>query len=621
MNQYKYLDKINSPDDIKKLSVDELTELCSEIRTEMIDTVAINGGHLSSNLGVVEMTVALHKAFSSPHDQIIFDVGHQCYTHKLLTGRFKDFHTLRKEKGISGFPNPEESEHDCLISGHSSTSISSACGLSMAKSLLNDEGYVIAVIGDGAFSGGMAYEGLNNAGRCKKKFIVILNDNEMSISHNVGSMARYLTDIRSKKTYVKIKTKFDHLVSKIPRIGKALRLRLYIFKKYLKGFIYRDKSTFFEDMGFDYMGPVDGNDLHKMINILELAKNSNKPVLIHASTVKGKGYSFAEKSPRKFHGISGFDVETGETKSSSESFSEVFGDELCKAARENKSICAVTAAMKSGTGLTEFAHEFPDRFFDIGIAEQHAVTFCAGLARNGIKPFFAVYSSFLQRSYDQIIHDVAISHLPVVFAIDRAGVVGDDGITHNGLFDAAFLNSIPNIRVYSPAYFEELRSAVRVAANENSCAVAIRYPRGCSGEMPDILDGSMEKGFVHLQCNNADTVAVTYGRVFEQAYAAYSELKNISLIKINVISPLDDALIEAAMQYKNIYFFEEGVRCGGIGEHFFSCLTERGYKGYTRLTAADNPFISHATTASVFSKLGLDSESIKTTILKGNLCE
>ena len=422
------LDRVNSPKDLKKLNDNELEELCSDIRELLINTVSKTGGHLASNLGVVELTVAMHKVFNSPNDQIVFDVGHQCYTHKILTGRKDKFSTLRTENGISGFTRPVESEHDIFSSGHSSTSISSAVGLARAKQIKGEKGKVIAVIGDGALTGGLAYEALNNSGNDNSNLIVVLNDNNMSISKNVGSMAKNLTTIRTSKRYVTFKSNFQRHLSRIPKIGTQInRFFTYINTK-IRKVVY--KSTFFEDLGFRYYGPIDGHDIDLLVDVFNAAKAHNHSVLIHVNTVKGKGYYPAEKNPTQFHGIGKFDINTGEPKSSGKNFSAAFGEVMCKFAQKDSRICCVTAAMAEGTGLCNFAKQYPKRFFDVGIAEQHAVTFSSGLARNGLVPVFAVYSTFLQRSYDQLIHDVAMQNLKVIFAIDRAGFVGEDGESH-----------------------------------------------------------------------------------------------------------------------------------------------------------------------------------------------
>lgn len=447
------LDRVNSPKDLKKLNENELEELCSDIRKMLINTVSKTGGHLASNLGVVELTVAMHKVFNSPQDQIVFDVGHQCYTHKILTGRKDKFGTLRCEGGISGFTRPVESEHDIFSSGHSSTSISAAVGLARAKQIKGEKGKVIAVIGDGALTGGLAYEALNNSGNDNSNLIVVLNDNNMSISKNVGSMAKNLTTIRTSKKYVTFKSKFQHQLARIPKVGTEInRFFTYVNTK-IRKMIY--KATFFEDLGFRYYGPIDGHDIDALVDVFNAAKAHNHSVLIHVNTVKGKGYYPAEKNPTQFHGVGKFDINTGEPMSSGKNYSACFGETMCNFARNDARICCVTAAMAEGTGLCKFAQEFPKRFFDVGIAEQHAVTFSSGLAKNGLVPVFAVYSTFLQRSYDQLIHDVAMQNLKVIFAIDRAGFVGADGESHQGVFDTSFLNSVVGLTVFAPSNFSE----------------------------------------------------------------------------------------------------------------------------------------------------------------------
>ena len=429
--EYKLLSKITSPKDIKKMDIARLNELSGEIRYKLIETVSENGGHLASNLGMVELTVALHKVFNSPKDQIVYDVGHQCYTHKLLTGRYDKFSTLRTKGGISGFTRPTESEHDIFFSGHSATSVSAGLGLAKAKMLKGDDGYVVSVIGDGSFTGGMVFEALNNGGRSKAKHIIILNDNKMSISENVGAFAKYLAVIRSRPEYYSFKANTEKVLNKIP-LGEKIVKKLYRIKTDIKNKVY-EQSTFFEDLGYRYMGPIDGHNIENLCDALSSAKSVNGPVLLHVITVKGKGYEYAEKDPSVFHGISKFDVDTGEAISSHKSYSGFFGDTLCSLAKEDKTICAITAAMGIGTGLDCFSEKYPDRFFDVGIAEEHAVTFGSGLAKNGMRPVFAVYSTFLQRCYDQIVHDVSLQKQKVVFAVDRAGFVGEDGETHHGL--------------------------------------------------------------------------------------------------------------------------------------------------------------------------------------------
>ncbi len=602
-----YLENINSPKDVKKLNIDELETLCSEIRELMIKTVSENGGHLASNLGVVELTVALHKVFNSPVDQIVFDVGHQCYTHKILTGRKDSFITLRKEGGISGFTRPDESEHDIFSSGHSSTSISSAVGLAKAKALKGDKGKVIAVIGDGALTGGLAYEALNNSGNENSNLIVILNDNNMSISPNVGSMARQLTTIRTSPKYNTFKNGITRSLAKIPKVGAQIIRSITAINQRIRKHIY--KNTFFEDLGFRYYGPIDGHDLDALIDALRVAKSHNHSVLIHINTAKGKGYDFAEKNPSKFHGIGKFNINTGEPIPSGDTFSSVFGKSLLHLAENDTRICAVTAAMADGTGLTEFADTFPRRFFDVGIAEQHAVTFSSGLARNGLIPVFAVYSTFLQRSYDQLIHDVAMQRLKVIFCIDRAGFVGSDGESHQGVFDTAYLMSVPNLTVFSPSCFEELSSMLYQAVYKEQTAVAIRYPRGCECNMPDGYKYEKENYSVFGNDNNENCI-ITYGREFENCYNAMKSLDNTFLIKLNRIKPIDSSVCNKLIKAKNIFFYDEGIKTGGVGECFAAMLEENGINANYHHISIEDEFVKQAEVSAQLRKYKFDTNSI-----------
>ena len=486
----KILDNINSPTDIKSLSEYELNELADEIRTVIIETVSENGGHLASNLGVVELTLAIHKVFNMPVDKLVWDVGHQSYAHKIITGRKNQIHTIRKENGLSGFPKRNESPYDSFDTGHSSTSISAAFGISCAGDVSKDNHYTIAVIGDGALSGGLAYEGLNNSGRYKKNFIVILNDNKMSISKNVGSMAKYLTKTRIKPSYLDAKSRVQGTLAKIPVIGKPLANAMKKLKDWVRDEFFGHRNNIFEQMGFTYYGTFDGHNIPQLVTALEAAKRKKGPVIVHVCTKKGKGYEFAEKNPTGFHGISSFDIDTGEPKSSAKGYSYIFGKYLCSLAENDKRICAITAAMSSGTGLEEFSKKYKDRFFDVGIAEEHAVTFSGGLAAGNVIPVFAVYSTFLQRAYDQILHDAALQNLHVVLAIDRAGIVGEDGETHQGIFDVAFLNTIPNITIYAPSSFRELEIMLDKAIYHTKGTVAVRYPRGSEKYLPDDFEPS-----------------------------------------------------------------------------------------------------------------------------------
>ncbi len=601
------LDRVNSPKDLKKLNVDELNALCSDIRSLLISTVSKNGGHLASNLGVVELTVAMHRVFNSPLDQFVFDVGHQCYTHKILTGRRDLFDSLRTEGGISGFTRPVESSHDIFSSGHSSTSISSAVGLARAKKIKGEKGKVIAVIGDGALTGGLAYEALNNSGNDNSNLIVILNDNNMSISPNVGSMAKNLTTIRTSPKYFTFKSKIQRAIAKIPKIGNQLIRSITLINTKIRKRIY--KSTFFEDLGFRYYGPIDGHDMNALLEVLTAAKAHNHSVLIHVNTVKGKGYDPAEKNPTQFHGIGKFDINTGEPKNSGESFSLSFGKTMCKFAENDGRICCITAAMAEGTGLYEFASKFPKRFFDVGIAEQHAVTFASGLARNAMVPVFAVYSTFLQRSYDQLIHDVAMQQLKVIFAVDRSGFVGEDGESHQGIFDTSYLNSVPGMTIYAPSFYEELEAMFYEGIYKIKGAVAVRYPRGTQGELPVgyIYDHSPYTVFGD---KNASKCMVTYGRLFSECYSALQELDDTFLIKLNKIKPISTAICDELTQCKKIYFYDEGIRTGGIGETFASMLMQRGMNVKFTHIAIDDEFVKQASVESQLRRYKMDRESI-----------
>lgn len=589
--------------------MDQMQKLCAEIRAFLIDTVSATGGHLASNLGTVELTVALHYIFNLPDDKIIWDVGHQSYTHKLLTGRLEAFSTLRQKGGLSGFPRPKESIYDTFIAGHSSTSISAALGFCAANKLNHRSDHVIAVIGDGAFTGGMAYEAMNNAEKCGENLIVILNHNEMSISKNVGAFSRYLSTIRSRPGYLKTKRRVERVLDHTPLVGKHLKETLMSSKSFIKNLIYH--STFFEDFGFVYLGPVDGHDLPGLIKTLQYAKAYDKPVFIHVDTVKGKGYPFAEDNPGAFHGISKFDKVTGLPLSDgSNCYSQAAGQHLTELAKTDDKICAVTAAMKYGTGLQDFAHQFRERFFDVGIAEQHAVTFCAGLASAGYTPVFAVYSSFLQRAYDQIIHDAAIEGQHVVFAVDRAGIVGEDGETHQGIFDVSFFTSIPGVTVYSPAGYEELRSCLTQAIQKDTGVVAVRYPRGGESDIqpwPDAYHDFYRIG------ETGDRLLITYGRLSSEACKARELLKNegitIDILKLTKLSDIGQEVLKICSSYSKIIFFEEGIRTGGVGEQLFCKLRENGYSGKCKLKAITD-FVPQATVAQALHDLGLDADAM-----------
>ena len=609
--KYEFLSKINSPDDIKALDNQCLELLCSEIRDKLISTVSRNGGHLASNLGVVELSVAMHKVFSSPEDQIVFDVGHQCYTHKLLTGRYDVFDTLRTKDGISGFCRPGESEHDIFYSGHSGTSVSAGLGLAQGKILNKDDGYVVSVIGDGSFTGGMVYEALNNGGRSKAKHIIVLNDNKMSISENVGAFAKYLAVIRSRPEYYSFKARTESVISKLP-FGDKIATKIYNLKTDIKNKLYT-QSTFFEDLGYRYMGPIDGHNIENLCDAFESAKAVNGPVVLHVITVKGKGYEHAEKDPSVFHGISKFDIDTGEYKISGESLSDAFGKKLCELAKEDKSICAITAAMGIGTGLKAFSEKYPDRFFDVGIAEEHAVTFASGLAKNNMKPVYAVYSTFLQRCYDQIVHDVSLQKQKIIFAIDRAGFVGEDGETHHGLLDVPFLNTIPDIRVYSPCCFRSLEADINNALYGYELSVAVRYPRGSQKDNVSKLEYPTI-GYALYGNKDASEIVVTYGRIASEAIDAVDALrengKDILLLVLNQIKPLPKKAVEIITSKEKVFFFEEGMKSGGVAEKLGSVLMENGFKGRYSITAVEDKFAGQASISELLSIYGLDKEAM-----------
>ena len=612
---YKLLSTIKSPDDIKGLSDEQVSALCAEIREKLIDVVSVNGGHLSSNLGVVELTVALHRVFDCPRDSIVFDVGHQSYTHKMLTGRYDRIDVIRREDGLSGFPKRSESKYDAFNAGHASTSIAAAFGIAKAKEMSGDDSYTIAVIGDGSLTGGLAYEGLNNAGRYNKNFIVILNDNRMSISKNVGAMARYLTSIRMKPWYLRMKARAERTLDHVPLVGAPVADSLKRSKTRFKHFLYR--RTIFDKLGFSYYGPVDGHNMEELTNALNTVKESKGPVFLHVVTKKGKGYSFAEDDSASFHGVGSFNVDTGEPISSKENFSGRFGEELCALAEADSRICAVTAAMRTGTGLVEFSKRFKDRFFDVGIAEEYAVTFSAGMALSGMLPVFAVYSTFLQRGYDQLIHDAAMQNAHLLLAVDRAGVVGEDGETHQGVFDVSMMNAVPGVTMLSPCYFDGLSKALSASLYDIDGVVAMRYPRGSEGFRPD---GYTEENINYdvYGDKTADILIVTYGRLFCEAALAAKALEKdgvkICVLKLCAIKPIDPKAAEFAAGFKRIYFFEEGMLSGSVAQSLRFMLDERGYKGEYRISAVDDMYIQQAAVASSLKKLGLDHGSMIDTI-------
>ena len=607
------LDTICSPQDVKELPFEQLDVLCTQIRERLIQTTAKTGGHLESNLGTVELTVALHRVFDCPDDQIVWDVGHQCYTHKLLTGRREQFSTLRQEGGLSGFPKRKESEYDAFIAGHSSTSISVASGLARAKKLQNDQHHVIAVIGDGAFTSGLAFEGANNAARFGDNLIVILNDNKMSISKNVGSFSKYLSKIRARPAYFRTKDRVESICNHLPLIGKPLNQLLVWLKTTMKTVVYG--SNWFEDMGFCYLGPIDGHNMETLCDVLQRAKNLHRPVFLHIETQKGKGYSYAEENPGEYHGTSGFDIDTGKSFSSaSTNFSNEFGLYLTELAKRDERICAITAAMKYGTGLNHFSRAFGQqgRFFDVGIAEPHAVTFAGGLAANGMLPVFAVYSSFLQRCYDQIIHDLSIEQQHVVIGIDRAGIVGSDGETHQGLFDVAMLSSVPGITLYSPATYEEMRCSLYKSLYEHSGVCCVRYPRGGESKLP-AFDPQVPWA-IEPKGAKPRLLLVTYGKLSAQAVQAAQTLSQqgvpTAVLKLLRLLPFCEEAVEQAMQAEYVLFAEEGIESGGIGQMFGSRLLENGFQGHYRVLAVHDRFVEQATPDRALALCGLDAQSM-----------
>ncbi|AFM42227.1 1-deoxy-D-xylulose-5-phosphate synthase [Desulfosporosinus acidiphilus SJ4] len=578
------LEKIHEPKDLRSLDFTELNTLAQEIRKQMIDVISKNGGHLAPNLGVVELTIALHRIFDSPNDKLIWDVGHQTYVHKLLTGRFDRFSTIRQYQGISGFPKRSESVHDCFETGHSSTSISAAVGFAKARDVLREHHHVVAVIGDGAMTGGMAFEALNHAGHTETNIIVILNDNEMSISPNVGAMSSYLNRLRTDPLYDKRKEEIEELLKRIPGIGSKVAKMVAKAKDSLKYLLV--PGLIFEELGFTYLGPIDGHDQALLEEVLDQAKHKKGPVLVHVVTCKGKGFKPAEDNPDVFHGVGPFNPENGKIikKPAPPTYTAIFGDTLCTLGKENPKIVAISAAMPSGTGLKDFAAKFPDRFFDVGIAEQHAVTFAAGLAFGGLKPVVAIYSTFYQRAYDQVLHDVCLQNANVVLAIDRAGVVGDDGPTHHGVFDIAFFRIIPNLVFMAPKDENELRHMLYTAINYDG-PIALRYPRSAGQGVPleePLREIPIGKGEVLRE--GSDVTLIGIGPTVHTCLSAAQELRHrgidAAVINLRFITPLDRELIlYYARQTKNLITIEDHVLKGGMGSAILELLEEEGIQG------------------------------------------
>lgn len=611
------LDKITEPAHLKGLGVKEMTDLADEIREEIIAVVSKNGGHLASSLGVVELTIALHHVYESPKDKIIWDVGHQAYAHKLLTGRRGSFHTLRRQDGISGFPKRSESPHDAFDVGHSSTSISAAVGMAVARDIKGEDFKVAAVIGDGSMTAGLAFEGLNQAGHLKRDLVVILNDNEMSISTNVGALSNYLSRIITGERADKFRRDTESLIKKLPpKFGEQVLKVATKTSESIKGLFA--PGMLFEEMGFSYVGPIDGHDLPMLIDTLKAARTRKGPVLVHVLTKKGKGYEPAENKPTAFHGTPPFDVESGETgKSSGVSYTSVFGQTLCELARMDKDIVAISAAMPEGTGLSKFAVEFPDRFYDVGIAEQHGVTFAAGLAACGLKPVTAIYSTFLQRSYDQVVHDLCMQKLPVVLAMDRAGIVGEDGETHQGLFDISFLRHVPNLVFMAPKDENELRHMM-FTAFRLGCPVALRYPRGNGEGIPldeDLKDIEVGKGEVLREGTDLTIIAVgnTVYRCIRAAESMGEKGLSVGVINARFIKPLDRGLIlSVASNGGCIMTVEENVLAGGFGSAVLEVMEDAGVTGVrVKRHGVGDIYVEQGTQAQIRRRLGLDAEGIE----------
>lgn len=608
------LQSIRGPEDLKGLGAKELNHLAGEIRQVLLAVLSETGGHLASNLGVVELTLALHSVYNSPKDKIIWDVGHQCYVHKLLTGRQELFPSLRRFGGLSGFPKGEESEHDIVETGHSSTSISAGLGLALARDLNKDNYSVVAVIGDGALGAGMALEALNHAGSEKIDLTVILNDNEMSISRNVGGLSSYLSRARTDPKYTRVKQDVEYLLRRIPAIGGSMLKTMERVKSSLKYLLV--SGMLFEELGFTYLGPIDGHNIIDVQRILRQAKGRRGPVLIHVVTQKGRGFAPAEVNPAKFHGVGPFDLQTGVVKASSgKSYTQAFSDHLCQMAERDPRIVAITAAMPEGTGLKKFDERFPGRFFNVGIAEQHAVTFAAGMARSGYRPVVAIYSTFLQRAYDQIVHDVCLPGLPVLFAVDRAGLVGADGETHQGVFDISMLRHIPNMTVMMPKDFKELEQMLDWAVLQPG-PVAIRYPRGQCQSLPVTLSGEpLRLGRGEVLRDGRDLAIIGLGPTISMALQAQSQLYNqgisVAVINPRFIKPLDQDLIaQFAQRCGRLLVVEEHLCQGGLGSAVLETCSNLGLRPHTRLLGIGDTFVPHGDQDQLQKLCGLEVKDI-----------
>lgn len=614
------LNQINLPKDLRKLKLEQLNTLAEEIRSFLINSLADTGGHLSSNLGVVELTLAIHYCFDLSKDRIIWDVGHQAYTHKILTGRKEQFDTLRKLDGLSGFPKRNESKYDAFDTGHSSTSISAALGYAEARDLSNSNYKVVAVIGDGSMTGGLAYEALNNAGRSNTNLIVILNDNEMSISPNVGGFAKHLNDIRTAEKYLDVKSDVNNALSKIPRIGEKLAKLVEKVKEDIKYILV--PGGIFNELGFKYVGTIDGHNIKELIKVLNNAKRVEGPVLLHIHTKKGKGYKYAEKFPENYHGVDSFDVSTGKSKNknSGKSYSEIFGNTMVELAGKYPKLVAITAAMQHGTGLDKFEEKYPNRFFDVGIAEAHAVTFAGGLAAAGYKPVFSVYSSFLQRAYDEIVHDICIQNLPVIFAVDRAGIVGADGETHQGILDISFLSHIPNLTIMAPKNKFELEQMFLFAMKHNA-PIVVRYPRGIATESLREYNQKIIYGKSEIIKDGRGIAILALGDMVEKAEQAVKILEQKGfkpmLINARFVQPIDGELLKTiSKKCKHIFTIENNIRAGGFGSKVLEKLSEYEIINLKlHQLSFPNKFIEQGNCEQLFARYKLDAEGIAEQVL------
>ena len=614
------LDRIKKENDIKNLTEDEILKLSDEIRQFLIESISVTGGHLASNLGVVELTMALHLCFDLPKDKIIWDVGHQSYTHKILTGRKEGFSSLRQYGGLSGFPKANESESDCFNTGHSSTSISAGLGMAAARDITGEDYHVISVIGDGSLTGGMAYEALNNASQIKQNFIIVLNDNNMSISENVGGMSAYLANFRTADAYRDLKANVLKALHKVPGCGDKLIDSIRNTKSSIKQLLI--PGMLFEEMGIITLGPVDGGNVKELVKIFNEAKRVNGPVLVHVMTHKGAGYAPAEKNPAKFHGAEPFDVATGLPlkKKEKASYTDVISTTMCQLAEKNSKIVAITAAMADGTGLAKFAKEYPDRFYDVGIAEQHGTTFAAGLAKAGLKPVFAVYSSFLQRAYDQVLHDVCIQNLPVVFAIDRAGLVGSDGETHQGIFDISYLSSIPNMTVLAPKNKWELADMMQYAVSFET-PIAVRYPRGTAYDGLKEHRAPIQLGKSEIITEGSGVALFALGSMVQTAEQVAHLLKeqgiDATVVNARFAVPFDkEQVVKLTENHKLLVTMEENVTSGGFGEHIASYVNENDLDIKVQVVAIPDAYVEHGNVDRLKEDIGIDAQSIYTKIMK-----